>query len=240
MTRNKELSFPGFSPVLRPAYLVAAMWLLFCACATEPAREDAREGYPSLRESRPLSILVMPPVNLSPDVKAQATFLATSTVPLAEAGYYVIPVALSNETFKQNGMTVAEEAHAIEHDRLREIFGADAALYITINRYGSRYQVINSALEAVASARLVDLRNGLELWSGNAAVSENSIFWSGAIDSGDTLIAMLIGAAVSQIVNTVSDNSFYVGRKANYQMLSAGGRRGSILYGQYHPNYGEE
>ena len=223
-----------FCPAVRPVCFLAAMGLMFCACATEPMPKD----YPAFRESSPRSILVMPPINLSPDIKAQATFLATSTVPLAESGYYVIPVALSNETFKQNGMVVAEEAHAIEFSRLREIFGADAALYITVNRFGSRYQVFNSALEAEASARLIDLRSGQELWSGYAAITENST--SGSINSGESLLAVLVGAVVSQIVNTVSDNSFYVGRKANYQMLSAGERRSSILYGQYHPRYGED
>jgi len=226
----------GFSPFSRAACLAAVMAFLFCACVTEPVRKD----YPDLRESSPRSILVMPPINLSPDLKAQATFLATSTVPLAEAGYYVIPVALSNETFRQNGMTVAEEAHAISFVRLREIFGADAALYITIMRFGSRYQIINSALEAEASARLVDLRNGRELWSGYASVTENSIDSVGSIDSGEALLAALLGAVVSQIANTVTDSSFYVGRKANYEMLAAGERRGSILYGQYHPRYGED
>ena len=225
-----------FCPAIRPALLIAVIGLLFCACATEPAPKN----YPDFRESRPLSILVMPPVNRSPDIKAQATFLATSTVPLAESGYYVIPVALSNETFKQNGVTVAEEAHAIGIDRLREIFGADAALYITINRFGARYQIINSAVEAEASARLLDLRNGQEIWSGFAAVSENSIDSLGSIDSGEALIATLLSAVISQIVNTVSDNSFYVGRKANYQLLSAGERRSTILYGRYHPMYGED
>jgi hypothetical protein len=215
---------------------MAAMGLLFFACTTEPTPKD----YPAFRESSPLSILVMPPVNLSPDIKAPATFLATSTVPLAESGYYVIPVALSNETFKQNGMIVAEEAHSIDINRLREIFGADAALYITITRFGSRYQVINSALEAEASARLVDLRNGQELWSGYASITDNSINSLGSIDSGEALFAALVGAAVSQIVNTVSDSSFYLGRRANYEMLSAGERRSTLLYGQYHPRYGED
>ena len=223
-------------PHVRSVYLMAAMGFLFFACAATPSPKD----YPAFRESRPLSILVMPPINLSPDVKASATFLATSTTPLAESGYYVIPVALSNEAFKQNGMNVAEEAHAIDISRLREIFGADAALYITINRFGARYQVINSALEAEASARLVDLRDGRELWSGYTSITENSINNLGSIDSGEALLAALVGAAVNQIVNTISDNSFYLGRKANYEMLSAGERRSTILYGQYHPRYGED
>jgi hypothetical protein len=239
MKRIREF-FVFFFPAVRPACLAAAIGLLFCACATAPTLQNARNDYPDLRASRPLSILVMPPVNRSPDVNASATFLATATVPLAEAGYYVIPVALSTETFKQNGVTVAEEAHTIEFGRLREIFGADAALYITIYRFGARYQILNSAVEAEASARLVDLRSGVELWSGYAAVSDNSMDSMGSIDSGESLLALLIGAAVSQIINNVSDSSFYVGRRANYQLLSAGEGHRSLLYGQYHPEYGED
>jgi len=224
-----------FPPAVCAACFLAAMGLLFSACATEP---PAPKDYPAFREGRPRSILVMPPVNLSPDIKAAPVFLATSTVPLAESGYYVIPVALSNEAFKQNGVTVAEEAHAIGIDRLREIFGADAALYITVRRFGPRFQLLNSALEAEASARLVDLRSGQELWTGSASITENSS--SGSIDSREDLFSMLIGAVVSQIVNTVSDNAFYLARTANHEMLSAGERRGTLLYGHYHPKYGED
>jgi hypothetical protein len=198
---------------------------LFFACATPPQFD-----YTAFRQSRPRSILVMPPINRSFDTGAVATFLATSTIPLAEAGYYVIPVTLSDQTFKQNGVTVADEAHAIQPEKLREIFGADAALYITITRYGTTYQVINSAVGATASARLVDLRTGQELWSGRATAEENSN------SNNNNLLVMLLDAVVTQIVNTVSDKAYDLGRQANYKLLSAG-HDGSILYGPYHSKY---
>jgi hypothetical protein len=175
----------------------------------------------------------MPPVNRSPDIKGSVTFLATSTWPLAEAGYYVIPVSLSSQMFRQNGITVAEDAHAIAPFRLREIFGADSALYITITRYGVRYVGISSIVEAAASARLIDLRSGLELWSGAVTLSENSNNGSG------NLLDMLISAAVEQIVNTLSDRAYDVGKKATRQMLSAERQKG-LLYGPYHSKYGTD
>jgi hypothetical protein len=178
----------------------------------------------------------MPPVNRSPDIKAQTTFLATSTQPLAESGYYVVPVSLSSQMFRENGITVAEDAHAIAPYRLLEIFGADCALYITITRYGVRYVGISSVVEAAASARLVDLRNGLELWSGRVAVSENS---NGGANDGNSILGLVITAAFDQIINTLSDKAYDLGRKANYQMLSAGGKKG-LLYGPYHPKYGTD
>jgi hypothetical protein len=228
MNHLSMLFFPAIRTARHTAVMLSA--LLLCACATQTAQRD----YTAFRESRPRSILVMPPINQSPEVKATASFLATSTAPLAESGYYVIPVALSEETFKQNGVTVAEEAHAIELGKLREIFGADAALYITVTRFGVSYRLINSVVEATASARLVDLRTGLELWSGGAVVvlGNNN-------NSGGGLIGALVSAVVNQIVNTVSDKSHNAARMANYQMLSAG-RQDKLLFGPYHPRFGTD
>jgi len=226
---NSE-SNPLFSAIrrVRLTALMGAV-LLLCACATPVSQHD----YTAFRESRPRSILVMPPINQSPEIKATNTFLATATVPLAESGYYVIPVTLAEEAFKQNGVSVAEEAHAIALDKLREIFGADAALYITITRFGVSYRLIDSVVEATATARLIDLRTGQELWSGRVSVAK------GNDNSNSGLIGMLISAAFSQIVNTLTDSSYSVGRSANYYLLSAG-RPKSILFGPYHPNFGTD
>jgi hypothetical protein len=202
--------------------------------AGEPADpEESIDSYAVSGEGRPRSILVMPPVNNSPDIMAPTAFLATSTWPLAESGYYVIPVSLSSRMFRENGVTVAEDAHAIAPSRLREIFGADSALYITITRYGVRYVGIASVVEAAASARLIDLRNGLELWSGRVALSESSNNGRG------NFLDMLISAAFDQIANVLSDKAYDVGKKANHQMLSAGQKKG-LFYGPYHSKYGTD
>jgi len=227
----RQIKNPPLINTLRALAINGAIFL-FIACATTTAPiEDLEKTL--FRESRPRSILVMPPVNLSPEVDAPLSFLAASTYPLAESGYYVIPVALSDQTFKQNGITVAEEALAIGHGRLFEIFGADAALYITITRFGTSYYVIDSVVEAAANARLMDLRSGLELWHGQVSVKEGGNY------NGGDLLSALVGAAINQIANTLSDRSHAVGRQAAYQLLSAG-KRNSILYGPYHPKYGTD
>ena len=232
--RQKKLRLMKNSPLINsiPFALAAVAAMLFFDCATTNTPAGQMENA-VFRESRPRSILVMPPVNLSPEVKAPLSFLAASAYPLAESGYYVIPAALSDQTFKQNGITVAEEAHAIEYGRLFEIFGADAALYITITSFGISYYVIDSIVEAAANARLVDLRSGQELWHGKVSVREGSNYGSG------DLVGFLVGAAVSQIVNALSDRAHTVGRQAAYRLLSAG-KKNSILYGPYNPKYGTD
>lgn len=213
--------------ILRIAAVVVTTLLLNACASTD---------YSAFKESRPRSILVMPPINQSPDVNAPLTFLATSVYPLAESGYYVIPVSLSDQTFKQNGITIAEEAHSINHLRLREIFGADAALYITITRYGTKFLITSSSTEAEAEVKLVDLRNGVELWQSKVRAEANS---GGAVSGGGLIGALVtISAnAAAQAINVAKDKAYDVGRDANHRMLAAKGGKGTILYGPYSPEF---
>ena len=102
------------------------------ACAT-PSPYD----YTAFKQNRPASMLVLPPVNETPDVTATYGVLSQVTLPLAEAGYYVLPVSLMDETFRQNGLNDPAEIHDVSPRRLREIFGADAAVYIKVTQYGT-------------------------------------------------------------------------------------------------------
>ncbi|VEB40928.1 Putative lipoprotein NMB1124/NMB1162 precursor [Chromobacterium violaceum] len=157
------------------------------------------------------------------------------TYPLAEAGYYVVPVALMTETFKQNGLATANDIQAVSPAKLREIFGADAALYTTIKRYGVRYSVIDSVAEVEVSTKLVDLKNGQELWAGSAAANNAN----NNNNNVGGLVGMLVNAAIKQIVNSATDATYPVAGMASNMLLSAG-RVNGVLYGPRSPQYGTD
>lgn len=209
--------------------LLAATSLLFVGCAA-PKRYD----YTAFKESHPRSILVLPPVNNSPEVGASYSVLSYATFPLAEAGYYVFPVALVDETFKQNGLSNPAEIHGVAPAKLQEIFGADAALYIDISKYGVTYTILDSAAVVAASAKLVDLKTQRVLWEGAAyaSSSENSNNQGG-------LAGALIAAVVKQVLNNLNDQSHQVAGVATNRLLMAG-RNNGILYGPRSPMYGKE
>ena len=191
--------------------------------------------YSAFKQSRPKSFLVLPPLNESPDVKASYGMLSQITYPLAEAGYYVLPVALVDETFRQNGVSTPADIHQLPAGKLREIFGADAALYVTVTEYGTSYMVLSSASIVTASARLVDLRSGTTLWTGTATASSEE----GSQNSGG-LVGMLISAAVKQIISSAQDDASYpVAGITGARLLSAG-RNGGLLYGPRSPKYGTD
>jgi hypothetical protein len=206
-----------------------AFVLVMTGCATK-----APYDYSAFKESRPKSLLVLPPVNKTPEVQASYSMLSHVTRPLAESGYYVMPVTLVAEAFKENGMSQPSDMHATSAEKLRQIFGADAALYITISNYGTVYQVVNSAAIVTANATLMDLKTGKTLWEGVATASSNE----GENQQGG-LAALLVTAIVKQIVGTVTDQSHQVANVTAVRLLSAGQPRG-ILFGPRSPNFGKD
>lgn len=216
-------------PTLRCAALALAA-LLLGGCATQQAYD-----YTAFREARPASILVLPPLNSSPDIAATYSMMSQTTAPLAESGYYVFPVTLVDESFKQNGLTMPADIHAVPINKLREIFGADAALYINVKQYGTSYAVIASETRVTAEARLVDLRSGNVLWSGAATASSAE----GSNNNSGGLIGMLVNAAIRQIIETISSQGHLIAGRTSARLLSAG-RPNGILYGPRSPMYLKE
>ncbi len=217
-------------PRLAPRIAALAAAVLLAACAT-PTPHD----YSAFKASRPKSILVLPPLNDSADVNATPSVLAQATQPLAESGYYVIPVTLMAEAFRQNGLTTAGDIHQVEPSKLREVFGADAALYIQVTRYGVNYTLLDSAAVVSAQARLVDLQTGATLWTGAASASSAE---QNQRQQGGLLVA-LVTAVVKQIVNDVTDASHPIAGIASQRLLGAG-RPNGLLYGPRSPKYGTD
>lgn len=214
----------------RLCHLGWGVWLCVLAllggCAT-PQPYD----YTAYRQSRPRSILVLPPLNNSPDVRATYSLLSTVTQPIAEAGYYVFPVALVDQTFQENGLTQPGDMHQVPLPKLREIFGNDAVLYLTIERYGASYKVIDSSVVVAVKGRLVDARNGQLLWEGHAVASDAEE----RTNQGGGLIGLLVTAVVRQVINSSVDSGYPVARTASQRLLSA--QPNGLLYGPRSPLY---
>lgn len=208
------------------ATLAAAM--LLGGCATQRTPYD----YTAFRQSKPASLVVLPPLNHSPDVTGGIGVMSQVTLPLAEAGYYVLPVSLVDETFRENGLTTPDDIHALDRAKLREVFGADAAVYIEVKQYGTSYAVISSNTVVAVEARIVDLRTGELLWQGRAAASSAEQQQS----SGAGLVGLLVQAVVNQIIATSTDAGYRYAGIASQRLLS-GGMVNGVLYGPRSPKY---
>jgi hypothetical protein len=201
--------------------------LLLAACATKPVPYD----YTAFRASQPSSILVLPPLNKSVDIRASYSVMASATRPLAESGYYVFPVAVVDQTFKENGLDNPADMHQTPLPKLREIFGNDAVMYITVEQYGTKYMLVDSVTLVEASGKLVDARTGALLWQGKASASDAE----GRNNNSGGLVGLLVTALVRQIAGSVGDPGHGLSHTSNARLLRA--QPNGLLYGPRSPHY---
>ncbi|MEY4726335.1 MAG: hypothetical protein RLZ36_962 [Pseudomonadota bacterium] len=200
--------------------------LAFTGCATKPADVD----YSAFRQHQPKSILVLPPLNNTSDLRATYSLMSSTTLPLAEAGYYVFPVALVDQTFKENGLQNPGEMHQVPPKKLNEIFGADAALYITITNYGATNALAGGSVVVTAEAILIDTRTNTKLWDGKASASDAE-----GKQNQNGLVGLLIQGIINQVANSVSDPGYRIGRITNQRLFNTGTR--GLLPGPRSPKF---
>lgn len=217
----------------KSAALLSSLALMLGGCATMSTTQKDMSDY---RAHMPRSILVLPPINDSMDVKATYSVWSGVALPVAEAGYYVFPMSVVDSMFKENGVHSGAEAQSIPAKKLQEIFGADAALYIRIKQYGSSYQVIQSVSTVEAEAKLVDLKTGTLLWSGSKKMVQSSN------DGNNNLIGALIGAVIEQVSNSLSDRSHPLANQVNMMMYTPTPSQpgNGLLHGPRSPLYQQD
>jgi len=207
-----------FAPVLVAAALAA--------CAAPPAEPDRT----AFLAHMPRSILVLPPLEETPVADAPYQWLESITRPLAEQGYYVFPVALVDLILRENGLPTPGEMHQVSLQKLGEVFGADAVLYVTLTDWGTSYEVLGSQTTVSIQARLVDVKTGAELWRGERTAVDDS-----GSGGQSNLAGMLAVALAYQISTSVSDPSPALARRANWEMIHD--ETQGLLVGPRHPGF---
>jgi len=197
--------------------------LALSGCAVQPAKTDFSAFY----AHKPRSILVVPVVNDTTEINASPVFVSTITKPLAERGYYVFPVYLTDLVLRDFGLAEAGHIHLLPTHRFFELFGADAALFITIKDWSSKYIVLASTVTVEMDYELKDTRTGTVLWQATEQVVQSS----GGAGGG------LIGIAIAAAVNAMATDYQPLARQANNQVFLP---PKGIPAGPYHLEYGRD
>ncbi len=204
---------------MRIWFYLLIVWLLQACAAPQHLDLDAFNAHP------PRSIVVVPVVNESPEVTANSILITTITQPLAERGYYVFPVYLTDMILRDFGLVEAGHIHLLPAERFYELFGADAVLFVTIKDWSSKYLVLASSVAVEMEYALKDTRTGTLLWHNQQTVAQSS----GGSDP--------IGMAISAALNALLTDYLPLARQANY--LAFQPPKG-LPAGPYHPQYQQD
>ncbi len=194
--------------MIRRFVYLSAFIMLLSACQQGPQPKD----YTGFRNADPKSLLILPAVNKSLEVTAPDYFLSTISVPLAERGYYVFPVNLVKRVMEEDGMSDANMVQKQDPVRLASLFGADAILYVTIERWDSQYIVLSTTTTVEIQYVIKDGATGAELWRQD----ETLVYQPNAGNSG---IAGLIAGAIVAAIERASPDYMPLARKANAAAL---------------------
>jgi hypothetical protein len=175
--------------------------LVNASCSQDYAR------YRNFLDCKPRSVLVLPPINNTAEVRASDACLSMFTQPLADHGYYVYPIAVVDRLFKDNGVPMPGDMHNVTLEKINEIIGPDAVLYITIKEWTTTYIVINTSSTVTLDTRLVDAKTGKLLWGAALTYTYSSSQNSGGGGVG-SLVAMLINAQIQAIASAASDGAY--------------------------------
>lgn len=190
-------------------WLLAMLAVMSAGCVSAPPRHD----FAKFRAENPQSILIVPVTNKSVDVNAPDYFLATISRPLAERGYYVFPVNMVRSVLSDDGLSDADMVHAGDPRRLGELFGADAIMYISIERWDAKYMVLSTAVTVELNYRLKSAHTGEELWSNHQTVVYQPQ------QNGGGGIAGLLANAIAAAITKAAPNYMPLARQANHGAL---------------------
>jgi hypothetical protein len=202
--------------------------ILLAGCAGRSPRYD----YSQLRAEAPRSILVVPVINKSIDVNAPDYFLATIATPLAERGYYVFPVNMVKSVLSDDGLSDANLVHAGDPHRLGELFGADAVMYISIERWDAKYVVLATTVTVELSYTLRSAHTGHVLWNNHQVV-----VYQPQQNSGGG-IAGLVASAIAAAITKAAPNYMPLARQANGGAINVKGT--GLPAGPYDGMYGKD
>lgn len=191
---------------MRTKFFLAAIFLfLLSGCMVNPPKD-----YSKFISANPRSILIVPVVNRSVEVTAPDYFLSTIPIPVAERGYYVFPVSTVKRVLEDDGLSDADLVHNAPTEKLAELFGADAVLYITIEKWEAKYLVLSTQVTVEMLYSLKDGRTGEELWK-----EEETMVYVPQSQSSGNPMADLIVMAVNAAVTKAAPNYTPLARQAN-------------------------
>ncbi|OIQ15956.1 MAG: hypothetical protein BM556_16815 [Bacteriovorax sp. MedPE-SWde] len=196
--------------------------LMITSCSTTTTKNKA---YSKMYTEKPTSITVLPVVNNSTAADAPLLYLSTVAEPLANNGYYVFPIEITNQMFTKEGITSGRQLESVPIKKYGEMFGTDSVLSVTINKWDTNYIVIAGDVTVELETKIMSTRTGETLWSQKRTLSVPTQQQS----SGFILVDLITTA-----ISTAMTDYIPVARRLNQIVFS------TVPAGKYSVKHGKD
>ncbi|MDH3354573.1 MAG: DUF799 domain-containing protein [Chromatiales bacterium] len=197
---------------------------LVAGCSTGIAKKDA---FPGMYPNTINSILVLPAVNQSSAADAPDLYSSTILEPLSNAGYYVLPIEITDKILKNEGISDGEQLANVPAQKFGQMFNADAVLFVEIDEWKTSYMIVSGSVSVGIKYKLVSTKTNKTLWKYRA---KQVVDTGGDSNNGGGIL----GAIISTAINTATQDYVPIARKVNLIALN------SIPFGKYHIKYDKD
>ena len=187
--------------------IMAVVSLASCSTPTTLSQQ-----YPGMYEEKPLSIVIMPPINQTTHAEAKDYFYTTMYMPLCEKGYYVYSPYLTMEMFQQESAYDAEMFLEADLTPFRNVLDADAAMFTIIKDW--RRNNVGGMLTVKIEYILRSTKTGQTLYTREGEIRVDTSIYGGSGGLG-ALVGMIATA-----INTAATDKVVAGRKCTAFVLS--------------------
>lgn len=201
-------------------FILACCIVSSCGTLNTPTRVSQ---YAKMYEEKPLTLLVMPPINNSSNAEAKDLLYTSISRPLVEAGYYVISPLLAMDILKAESAYDAENFFDAPLDVFNNFFGADAVVFSVIDTWTKKGMGIETKIRYVIKSAHT-----------NEILFDRScdLYLDLSVNSGSSygLLGALVDLAASAIATAATDH-IVAARRANYYIMQ------DIPRGKYSPDH---
>jgi len=181
------------------------------------------DAYPKMYNERPLSIVVAPAINNTTAADASDLFSTTIAQPLAEAGFYVVPIPYVNHVLAAEGIYDGAQLKHVPLEKFNLMFGADAVLFVTINKWDTSYLITAASVTVGLKFELISTKTSEILWQRERVIVKDT-----TDNDSNSLLVKIISTAIS----TAMTDYVPIAREVNQRTLNV------LPLGKYHSRHG--
>lgn len=199
--------------------ILAGLLILLSGCSSN--HRTKADYFPLMYSQRPLTILILPPENLSTAPEAKEYLMSTLSEISCNTGYYILPLEVTTPFLKSEGLYDTEIISESMLPQFKEYFGADAILITKIMEWDKTYALVAGNVAISLEMYLKSTTTNDLLWNGQCRIELDT-----SSDSNN-LLGQLIETAIQTATTDYVPIAQMVIRKS-YEIIPVG---------KYHPRY---
>lgn len=198
--------------------------LLVSSCAQQITRG---EQYAKMYEEKPLTIVIMAPINQTNHPEAKDYFYTALYQPLCKKGYYVFSPNMTMELLQSESAYDSEMFIDGSLTKFADVLGADACLFTTIKSW--KRNNLGGTITVDIEYELKSTKTGETLYKREGDISLDT-----SVNSGGVGIFSLVANAIATAINTASTDKVKAGQACSAFVLS------DMPVGKYDKLYGKD